>query len=160
MVNGINYASCPDLWDLNFSCEMSNHATMVLELLIALAAGLCLAYLFYRRENNNMQNVTSYNEQQFDYQKRRIQLHLPDVLGEVKSIKSFFIQIRELLKRDDCWDRIDDLIKNMANSEKEGHFFTVVFSRELQVKVFKDPQLHDYLTRKLEPIKNDMILRF
>ncbi|MDH3341552.1 MAG: hypothetical protein OEL84_09780 [Nitrosopumilus sp.] len=54
MVNGINYASCPDLWDLNFSCEMSNHATMVLELLIALAAGLCLAYLFYRRENNNM----------------------------------------------------------------------------------------------------------
>ena len=56
MVNQTNYVSCPDLWQISFSCEMSNHATMLIELSLALIAGLALAFIFYFREKRDRGN--------------------------------------------------------------------------------------------------------
>jgi hypothetical protein len=148
---------CEELWDWSWSCDVSNLQTMTIEIIIAFfltIMAVLFSIIFYGLGKKDIKPIAEFNEIQADYQKRRIRQHLPDVIEKVMEMKSFFTETRELLKRDDCWDKIDDLIK--VKERTDDHSFTFIFSREFQMKVFNAPQLEDYLKRKLEHIKKDM----
>ena len=113
MINGTNHLPCPGLWDVSFSCEMSNLATMVFELMIAGGVGLCLAYWFYTRENMDnklLREIAKTQKSMIDYRRKK------------------FIKIM-LLRALDCLEGLQKIetwyLKNSSNPEEE-------FERELK----------------------------
>jgi len=123
MANETNYLPCPGLWDINFSCEMSNLATMTFELMVAGAVGLCLAYLFYTRENKDnklLREIAKTQKSTMDYRRKK------------------FIKIM-LLRALDCLEGLQKIetwhLKNSSNSEEEF---------EMELKEFISDYKHDY----------------
>ena len=148
---------CEGFWHRTAECDISNLATATIE--VGIAVGLTIlaivfSVIFYRFGKRDMIPVIKSAETQAEYKRRRIQQHLPDVLKKVKEIKESFKETQELLQQGDCWHKIDTLLNSKRSANE--HTFTFIFSRDLQIKAFKDPQLHEYLKEKLGAITDDM----
>ena len=115
MVNGTNYVSCPELWQIDFSCEMSNHATMVVELLVALMVAIIIGGIFYYREYVDESKKKKKHTFQFFYSLRNKFVKLID-----KNKKFQFVSRNEILELIEFYGNNEVLIEDYIQGKERA----------------------------------------